>query len=149
LRIFDPKRRFIEILTGRLDRLEEETGMVSADATAEEPNPEDSMTPWEKWEYRFNWLVKEILPFYKEEVMRVHNLTSDEYDKRTIDGDETIYLEQPHPRFSSTHYDERVAHVLGLTFREIRDKFERGELEHKIATGGVYGWRDEDPQAVF
>lgn len=146
MRIFDPKRRFNEIL-GRLDRLEEE---AAAEEQEQETNAYDSMTPWQKWEYKFNWLVKEIMPYYKEEVMRMHNITSDEdYVRRTLAGDQSVYLPQPNPKFSPTHYDQRVAHALGLTFKEIRDKFDRGELKNKIATGGVYGWRDEDPGHVF
>jgi hypothetical protein len=49
-----------------------------------------------------------------------------------------------HTFFSSS----RVAHALGLDYQGIEDKFTRGELERKIASGG-FGWRDEDPNAVF
>jgi hypothetical protein len=35
-------------------------------------------------------------------------------------------------------------------YKGFRDKVSRGELEHRIATGGVTkGWNDEDPNAVF
>lgn len=37
-------------------------------------------------EYRFNWYVKNILPYYKQEVCRVHNISSEEYDWRTQRG---------------------------------------------------------------
>lgn len=65
----------------------------------------------------------------------------------------SIYLPQPNPMFEPTHYDERVAHALGLNHQELQDKFKQGELEHKIAgwdcTGRDNRWRDEDPNAVF
>ena len=52
-----------------------------------------------------------------------------------------------------THYDERVAHALGLNHQELQDKFKQGELEHKRAGCDSRGrdncWRDEDPNAVF
>ena len=55
--------------------------------------------------------------------------------------------------FEPTHYDERVAHALGLYYQELQDKFKLGELEHKRAgcdsTGYDNCWRDEDPNAVF
>ena len=35
--------------------------------------------------------------------------------------------------FEPTHYDERVAHALGLDYQELQDKFKQGELEHKRA----------------
>jgi hypothetical protein len=35
--------------------------------------------------------------------------------------------------FEPTHYDERVAHALGLNHQELQDKFKQGEFEHKIA----------------
>ena len=85
--------------------------------------------------------------------MRLHSITSDEYDSRTLEGVRSIYLPQPNPMFEPTHYDERVAHALGLDYQELQDKFKQGELEHKIAgcdsTGGDNLWRDEDPNAVF
>jgi len=49
-----------------------------------------------------------------------------------------------HTFFSSS----RVAHAIGLDYQGIEDKFNRGELERKIASDG-FGWRDEDPNAVF
>ena len=51
-------------------------------ATAEEL---EQMTPHEYYEARFNWRVKEVLPFYKLEVMSLHNITLDEeYDRRIL-----------------------------------------------------------------
>ena len=100
-------------------------------------------------EYRFNWYVKNILPYYKQEVCRVHNISSEEYDRRTLNADESIYLPQPNPKFESTWYSERVAHVLGLDYKGFQDKVRKGELEDKIATGGFGCWRDENPNAVF
>jgi hypothetical protein len=100
-------------------------------------------------ECRFNWCVKNILPHYKQEVCRVHNISSEEYDRRTLNADESIYLPQPNPKFESTWYSERVAHVLGLDHKGFQDKVRKGELEDKIATGGFGCWRDENPSAVF
>jgi hypothetical protein len=100
-------------------------------------------------EYRFNWYVKNILPYYKQEVCRVHNMSSEEYDRRTLNADESINLPQPNPKFESTWYNERVAHVLGLDYKGFQDKVRKGELEDRIATGGFGCWRDENPNAVF
>ena len=69
----------------------------------------------ERYELKFNWLVSNILSYYKEEVMSVHGISSDEeYDRRTLEGDESIYLSQPNRKFEPTSWDIRVAHVLGL-----------------------------------
>ena len=131
MRIFDPKRRYFEILSGRLGRLEEENGIVAVAAEEgeeEQTNPEDSMTPEERHEFRFNWFVHEIMPYYKAEVMRLHNITSDEeYTRRILDGDMSIYLPQPNTKFQPTPYNERVAHALGLDYQQLQDKFEKGE----------------------
>jgi hypothetical protein len=99
------------------------------------------------YEFLFNWECK-TMTYYKQEVMRYHNISSDEYDRRTLEGDQSIYLPQPNRRFEPTHYDLRVAHVLGLDYRGLQQKFRQGELEHRIATG-IMGFRDEDPNAVF
>ena len=118
-------------------------------ATAEEL---EQMTAHEYYEARFNWRVKEILPHYKLEIMRVYNITSDEeYSRRVLEGDESIYLPQPNPKFEGTWYDERVAHVLGLSYQELQDKFDKGELEHKRGGYAVIDpktgrpWCDENP----
>ena len=100
-------------------------------------------------EYRFNWYVKNILPYYKQEVCRVHNISSEEYDRRTLNADESVYLPQPNPKFESTWFSERVAHVLGLDYKGFQDRVRKGELEDKIATGGFDCWCDENPHAVF
>jgi hypothetical protein len=55
-------------------------------------------------EYGFNWSVKNILPYYKQELCSVHNISSEEYDRRTLNADESIYLQQPNPKFESTWY---------------------------------------------
>ena len=67
-----------------------------------------------------------------------------------------LQLPQPNNKFEPTGYIERVAHVLGLNYQELQDKFNRGELEHKIAQGLSYidpktdrPWYDEDPNRVF
>lgn len=97
---------------------------------------------------RFNWQVREIMPYYKAEVMSVHNLTSDQYDERTLAGDEGIYLHQPNNKFKPTLYWYGIAAVLDLNYQQLMDKIARGEIKDRIATGG-FGWRDEDPNAVF
>ena len=56
----------------------------------------------------FNWHVKEIMPYYRAEVMRLHSITSDEYDSHILEGDRSIYLPQPNPMFEPTHYDEKI-----------------------------------------
>lgn len=89
--------------------------------------------------------------------MKVHNIISDEeYNRRTLEGDQSIYLPQPNNKFEPTWYEERVAHVLGLDYKGIEDKMNRGEIERKIAQGLAYidpktgkPWYDEDPNAVF
>ena len=99
-------------------------------ATAEELEQVSSIERYVAW---FNWHVREIMPYYKGEVMRLHSITSDEYESSTLEGDRSIYLPQPNPMFEPTHYDERVAHALGLNYQELQDKFKQGELEHKMA----------------
>lgn len=107
------------------------------------------MTDKERFEAWFNWYVKEIMPYYKAEVMRLHNISDEEYDRRTLEGDQSIYLPQPNVKYGPTDWDMRIAHILGLDYKGIQDKFNRGEIEHKIATSGPDSWRDEDANAVF
>jgi hypothetical protein len=155
------KDKSLDNLSNRLDRLEAKKSVDNDDAnndvpyaTAEELK---QMTPEESFEAWFNWHVKEIMPYYKAEVMRLHNITSDEeYDRRTLEGDQSIYLPQPNNKFEPTWYEERVAYVLGLDYKGIEDKMNRGEIERKIAQGLAYldpitgkPWYDEDPNAVF
>ena len=75
------------------------------------------------------------MPYYKAEVMQFHQISDEEYDRRTLEGDMSIYLPQPNPKFEASDYMERVAHVLGLYYQELQDKISRGELKHKIAMG--------------
>jgi hypothetical protein len=116
----------------------------------------EQMTDMKRYIAGFNWHVKEIMP-YKEEVMRVHQISDEEYDRRTLEGDMSIYL-PPNSKFEATDYRERVAHVLGLDYQGLQDKFNRGQLEDKIATGYLkrdpqtgkqFCWRDENPNMVF
>ena len=106
------------------------------------------LSPQERFEFEFNWTIKYVMPYYKAEVMAVHGIASEEYYRRTLEADESSYLPQPNPKFSPTHYDRSIAHVLGLDYKGMQEKFDRNELEHKIATEG-FGWRDEDPNAIF
>lgn len=118
MRGWGSKDKSLDNLSDRLDRLEEERGEVKPVedndandrpyATAEELEQMSSMERYVAW---FNWHVREIMPYYKAEVMRLHSITSDEYDSRTLEGDRSIYLPQPNPMFEPTHYDERVAHA--------------------------------------
>ena len=131
MRGWGSKDKSLDNLSDRLDRLEEERGEVKPVedndandrpyATAEELEQMSSMERYIAW---FNWHVREIMPYYKAEVMRLHSITSDEYDSRTLEGDRSIYLPQPNPMFEPTHYDERVAHALGLNYQELQDKFD-------------------------
>jgi hypothetical protein len=145
----------IDNLSNRLDRLDNDDANNDDDdvpyATAQELK---QMTSEESYEARFNWHVKEIIPYYKAEVMKVHNITSDEeYNRRVLAGDQSIYLPQPNNKFEPTYYETRIAQVLGLDYKGIEDKMNRGEIERRIApyrdpkTGKL--WYDEDPHAVF
>ena len=148
----------LDNLFDRLDRLEEEREVKSvSDGTPYAIVQElEQMTPMERYVAWFNWHVREIMPYYKLEVMRLHQLSEEEYNRRVLEGDTSIYLPQPNSKFEPTDYMERVAHVLQLDYQELQDKFSRGELEHKIAQGLAYidpktgkPWYDEDPNRVF
>ncbi len=41
----------------------------------------EHMTPHERYVAWFNWHVKEIIPYYKSEVMRLHQLSDEEYNR--------------------------------------------------------------------
>lgn len=148
--------RSISNLFEKLGRLEVSKKIESSDddavvpyATAEEL---EQMTDEGRLAAWFAWRVHTLMPAYKAEVMRFHNIASDEYDRRTLDGDQSIYLPQPNNKFEATNYMERVAHVLNLSWQELHDKFNRGELKHLVAAGPnnteTGGWYDENP-AVF
>ena len=88
------KVKSIDNISNRLGRLEKGTTVnqeiVSRPyATAEEL---EQMTDEERFEAWFNWRVREIMPYYKAEVMHLHNISDDEYDRRTLEGDQSIYL---------------------------------------------------------
>lgn len=140
-------------MSKRLDKLE---GVVtdedsSSKIKSDNTDPElEKLTPMERYILKFNWYVREIMPYYKAEVMRLHNLTSDEeYTRRILEGDESIYLPQPNSKFEPTLYRQRVAQVLGLDYQTLQVKISRGEIKDKIATGSYGCWRDEDPNCVF
>ena len=134
-------------LFDRLDRLEATTtdksnGMQSLSESAESEfcfglteEQFSKLTPMEQFILRFNWQGREIRPYYKDEVLRVHNITSDKYDRRTLEGDESIYLPQPNKRFAPTLYKYRVAGVFGLDWQTLQDKIARGEMKDRIADG--------------
>lgn len=145
------KSATIDNLSDRLDRLEAEVFIKQSDADERQQQQElEKLTPTERYILNFNRSVKEIMPYYKAEVMQVHNISSEEYDKRTLEGDESIYLPQPNRKFESTSYAERVAHVLGLDYNGLQVKISQGEIKDLIATGGFGCWRDdENPNAVF
>jgi hypothetical protein len=144
----------VDNLSDRLDRIEEEEvteeDSSSKKNTSNNTDPElEKLSPMKRYILKFNWYVREIMPYYKVEVMQVHNIATDEeYARRILEGDESIYLPQPNSKFEPTSYDERVAHALGLYYQQLQDKFKWGELKNKIATG-YDPWRDEDPNAVF
>jgi hypothetical protein len=89
LRGWGSRDKSLDNLSNRLDRLEEERGEVKPVednedidrpyATAEQLEQMSSMERYVSW---FNWHVREIMPYYKAEVMRLHSITSDEYDSR-------------------------------------------------------------------
>ena len=141
----------IDNLSGRLHRLEVER-QVPSDANAGVPYATaeelEQMTDKERFAAWFDWHVKEIMPAYKAAVMHFHNISEEEYDRRTLEGDMSIYLPQNN-KFEPTWYNERVAHVLGLSYQELQDKFKRGELKQRIACGPnsaeTGGWCDENP----
>ena len=77
--------------------------------------------------FRFNWYTREIKPYYKAEVMQVHNIATDEeYTRRILEGYESIYLPQPKRKFEPTFYNQRIAHVLGLNYHGLKQKISRG-----------------------
>ncbi len=86
-------------------------------------------------------------------VMRLHSITSDEYDSRTLEGDRSIYLSQPITMFEPTRYDERVVNGLGLITKNCRTNSSRenSSIKEQAVTGQARDncWRDEDPNAVF
>jgi hypothetical protein len=151
--------KIVDNLSDRLARIEEEITEEDSSMkknTSNNTDPElEKLSLMERYILKFNWYVREVMPYYKAEVMQVHNIAKDEeYTRRILEGDESMYLPQPNRKFEPTHYDERVAHALGLDYQQLQDKFKRGELKHLIATGRIdpeteTSWRDEDPNAVF
>jgi hypothetical protein len=77
LRGWGSKDKSLDNLSDRLDRLEEEMGEIKPVgdndtndrqyATAEEL---EQMSPMERYIAWFNWHVREIMPYYKAEVIR-------------------------------------------------------------------------------
>lgn len=145
----DNKSITIDNLSDRLDRLEAEIFFIRQSNAEERQQELEKLTSTERYALNFNRSVKEIMPYYKAEVMQVHNISSKEYDKRTLEGDESIYLPQPNGKFEPTSYEKRVAHVLGLDYEGLQVKISQGEIKDMIATGGFGCWRDENPNAVF
>lgn len=144
----DNKSTTVNNLSDRLDRLEAEIFIQESDAEDKQQELE-KLSPTERYILNFNRSVKEIMQYYKAEVMQVHGISSEEYDKRILECDESIYLPQPNRKFESTSYAERVAHVLGLDYEGLQVKISQGEIKDMIATGGFGCWRDENPNAVF
>ena len=62
----------------------------------------EKLSPMQKYILEFNWYVREIMPYYRAEVMQIHNLASEEYDRRVLEGDQSIYLLQPNRKFGPT-----------------------------------------------
>jgi hypothetical protein len=87
-------------------------------------------------ELKTNKFIREVMPYYRSEVMRVHKITDEqEYNRRVVEGDQSIYLPQPNNKFAPTSWAERAAHALGVGYQGLQDMISRGEVEHKIATG--------------
>jgi predicted ATPase len=75
----------IDNLSSRLHKLEQEKVIsVSDDVPYASVEELQQMTPMERYIAWFNWHVREIMPYYKEEVMRFHNISDEEYDRRTL-----------------------------------------------------------------
>jgi hypothetical protein len=141
-------RRYPGISIADMELSEEELAEVNEEA--------NEVSTRKRSELKTNKFIREVMPYYKAEVMRVHKIADEqEYNRRVIDGDQSIYLPQPNPKFAPTLWFERAAHALGLDYQGMQDKISRGEVKHKIATGTLdpeadsYGWYDEDPNAVF
>ena len=147
----------IDNLSNRLGRLEISQKNTSSSTTDSNLYSIDSgdiraFATVEDW---FNWRIQNILPSYKAYVIQYHNISSDEeYSRRVLEGDQSIYLPQPNPKFEATWYKERVANVLNLDYQGVQELIKRGEIEDKIGTGrmvldpktGEYTtWLDENP----
>ena len=53
----------------------------------------------------FNRSLHEVMPYYKAEVMHFQKITSDEeYKRRVLEGDNSIYLPQPNAKFRPSMY---------------------------------------------
>ena len=128
----------VDNLSDRLDRIEEEiTEENSSKNTSNNTDPEsEKLSPMGRHILRFNWYTREIVPYYKAEVMQVHNIATDkEYTRRILEGDESMYLPQPNRKFEHTFYSQRIVYVLGLNYQGLKQKISRGEIKDKIATG--------------
>jgi hypothetical protein len=134
-----PIRRYPGISIADMELSNEELSEVNEEA--------NEVSTRKRNELKTNKFIREVMPYYKAEVMRVHNITDEqEYNRRVIDGDQSIYLPQPNNRFAPTSWFERAAHALGLDYQGMQDKISRGEIKHKIATGSLTDpWSDEDP----
>jgi hypothetical protein len=72
------------------DRIDEEiTEEDSSMNTSNNLDPElEKLSPMERHIFRFNWYTREIVPYYKAEVMQVHNIATDEeHTRRILEGD--------------------------------------------------------------
>ena len=90
--------KLVDNLSDRLDRIGEEiTEEDSSKNTSNNTDPElEKLSPMERYILKFNWYVREIMRCYKAEVMQVHNIVTDEeYTRRIMECDESIYLPQP------------------------------------------------------
>jgi hypothetical protein len=128
--------------------------IIDMELSEEELSEVNDSSLEKRHELMTNKFIREVMPYYMSEVCRLHQITEKEYKTRVIAGDMSIYLPQPNPKFAPTDWFDRVALALGLDYQGMKDKIDRGEIEHKIATGRVdpetgKAWYDEDPNAVF
>ena len=57
------------------------------------------------------------------------------YDRRTLEGDQSIYLPQANNKFEPTNYEQRVANVLNLDYQGMKIKLSERRL--KDSTGPI------------
>ncbi len=97
----------VDKLSDTLDRIEEEITEEDSSSkknTSNNTDPElEKLSLMDRYVLKFNWYVENILPYYKAEVMQVHKISEDEYDKRTLEVDELIYIPQQIPSSNPLH----------------------------------------------
>ena len=92
--------KYVKDLWDKIDSIPSSSTSSNATTTAADSSPindddNNNNSEHESFESRFNRFVREVMPYYKAEVMRIHNIKSDEeYKRRVLEGDNSIYLPQ-------------------------------------------------------